>query len=327
MASVSRLTAEKNAKAVHEIALLPGNDRCADCKTRNPRWASHNLGIFICVSCASIHRKIGTHITKVKSLTLDSWTKEQVDNMRNIGNIKSNQYFNPDEVRHPPPTNLVDSERDGELEKFIRDKYEFKRFINKSAVVQQHLGPSRSAASIRDHPPTRSATAPLASSNPSVLVSPTAAPTPTTTFASQQPHPSLQPATSHAPLQRSATNPFPQQPFPTSTLQVPPAQSTGPTGGMWSDLISLQTPQAPAVNASLPLQYTVPPSQPMTIPSQQTSLSPASYLGSELPGTSSSFAASTLPNFSANTVSNFAVSSSPGFAANPSPNFADAAGP
>jgi hypothetical protein len=22
-------------------------DLCADCKTRNPRWASHNLGIFI----------------------------------------------------------------------------------------------------------------------------------------------------------------------------------------------------------------------------------------------------------------------------------------
>jgi stromal membrane-associated protein len=40
--------------------------------------------------------------------------------MRNTGNVKSNQHYNADEVRNPPPTNMVDSERDGELEKFIR---------------------------------------------------------------------------------------------------------------------------------------------------------------------------------------------------------------
>ncbi|KZT52597.1 hypothetical protein CALCODRAFT_441337, partial [Calocera cornea HHB12733] len=38
---------------------------CADCKARLPRWASWNLGIFLCVQCASVHRKIGTHVTKV----------------------------------------------------------------------------------------------------------------------------------------------------------------------------------------------------------------------------------------------------------------------
>ena len=29
--------------------------------------------------CASLHRKMGTHITKVKSLTLDTWSREQVE--------------------------------------------------------------------------------------------------------------------------------------------------------------------------------------------------------------------------------------------------------
>lgn len=42
--------------------------------------------------------------------------------MRQMGNVKSNQLFNPDEVRNPPPTNMVDSERDSELEKFIRGR-------------------------------------------------------------------------------------------------------------------------------------------------------------------------------------------------------------
>ena len=40
--------------------------------------------------------------------------------MKQVGNIKANAIYNPDERRHPPPTNLIDSERDSELEKFIR---------------------------------------------------------------------------------------------------------------------------------------------------------------------------------------------------------------
>lgn len=29
--------------------------------------------------CATIHRKLGTHVSKVKSLSMDSWSNEQVD--------------------------------------------------------------------------------------------------------------------------------------------------------------------------------------------------------------------------------------------------------
>lgn len=43
-----------------------------------PRWASWNLGIFICIRCAGIHRNLGVHISKVKSVNLDQWTQEQV---------------------------------------------------------------------------------------------------------------------------------------------------------------------------------------------------------------------------------------------------------
>jgi stromal membrane-associated protein len=43
-----------------------------------PRWASWNLGIFLCIRCAGIHRNLGVHISKVKSVNLDSWTPEQV---------------------------------------------------------------------------------------------------------------------------------------------------------------------------------------------------------------------------------------------------------
>ena len=48
-----------------------------------------------------------------------------LQNMRQIGNVKSNQTHNPDEVRNPPPTNMIDMERDSELEKFIRGRSYF----------------------------------------------------------------------------------------------------------------------------------------------------------------------------------------------------------
>lgn len=43
--------------------------------------------------------------------------------MKNIGNRKSNAYYNPDETKHPLPTNMEDSERNSELEKYIRGTY------------------------------------------------------------------------------------------------------------------------------------------------------------------------------------------------------------
>lgn len=55
------------------------NYLCDNCIfTLGPRWASWNLGIFLCIRCAGIHRNLGVHISKVRSVNLDSWTPEQV---------------------------------------------------------------------------------------------------------------------------------------------------------------------------------------------------------------------------------------------------------
>ncbi|SAM82253.1 uncharacterized protein UBRO_04800 [Ustilago bromivora] len=125
----SKAAQERQQRILLDLVRQPGNDVCADCKGRAPRWASWNLGIFICVQCAGVHRKMGVHISKVKSITLDTWTREQVDRMKEMGNIKSNRIFNSDEMRNRPPTNMEESERDSELEKYIRRKYEFRRFM------------------------------------------------------------------------------------------------------------------------------------------------------------------------------------------------------
>lgn len=52
---------------------VPGNGQCADCNSPNPDWASLNLGILMCIECSGVHRNLGSHISKVRSLDLDGW--------------------------------------------------------------------------------------------------------------------------------------------------------------------------------------------------------------------------------------------------------------
>lgn len=46
--------------------------------------------------------------------------KNIIQKMREIGNVKSNAIYNPNEVRNPPPTVLDDPTRDNDLEQYIR---------------------------------------------------------------------------------------------------------------------------------------------------------------------------------------------------------------
>ncbi|KAM0344716.1 hypothetical protein ACHAPU_007311 [Fusarium lateritium] len=119
---MSKRQQARNEKALQDLVQnVPGNNMCADCHARNPAWASWSLGVFLCMRCAAIHRKLGTHISKVKSLSMDSWTNEQVDNMRKVGNVTSNNIYNPEHGKPPVPVDV--DEADSAMERFIRQKY------------------------------------------------------------------------------------------------------------------------------------------------------------------------------------------------------------
>ncbi|KAF6807529.1 UBA/TS-N domain-containing protein [Colletotrichum sojae] len=119
---LSKRQQARNEKALHDLVqTVAGNNFCADCQARNPAWASWSLGVFLCMRCAAIHRKLGTHISKVKSLSMDSWSNEQVENMKKVGNVRSNQIYNPDNKKPPVPIDA--DEADSAMERFIRSKY------------------------------------------------------------------------------------------------------------------------------------------------------------------------------------------------------------
>ncbi|KAK0150735.1 Stromal membrane-associated protein 1 [Merluccius polli] len=105
------------------------NKYCADCEAKGPRWASWNLGVFICIRCAGIHRNLGVHISRVKSVNLDQWTSDQIQSIQDMGNTRARQRYEanlPESFRRP--------QTDQAVEFFIRDKYEKKKYYSKNVT-------------------------------------------------------------------------------------------------------------------------------------------------------------------------------------------------
>ncbi|NXJ88871.1 SMAP2 protein, partial [Corythaixoides concolor] len=118
------------------------NKYCADCQAKGPRWASWNIGVFICIRCAGIHRNLGVHISRVKSVNLDQWTQEQIQCMQEMGNGKANRLYEaylPENFRRPQtdqhPFFLCCWGNMEAVESFIRDKYEKKKYMDRSIDI------------------------------------------------------------------------------------------------------------------------------------------------------------------------------------------------
>ena len=92
MASSSTLQSSKsqsshmmNSNDLKELRALPGNTRCIDCDRSKPEWASVTLGIFMCLECSGQHRSLGTHISFIRSVRMDSWSEKQIKRMKISG--------------------------------------------------------------------------------------------------------------------------------------------------------------------------------------------------------------------------------------------------
>ena len=115
-----------------------GNCWCADCGSGiKTEWVSINLGIVLCIECSGIHRSLGTHISKVRSLTLDtnSFSTDIVEVLLQIGNRISNMVWeaklNPSQKPNPQAS------REQRL-RFITAKYAEKAYVAAISSTLSH---------------------------------------------------------------------------------------------------------------------------------------------------------------------------------------------
>ncbi|XP_057401272.1 arf-GAP with coiled-coil, ANK repeat and PH domain-containing protein 2 isoform X1 [Balaenoptera ricei] len=122
----------KGESALQRVQCIPGNASCCDCGLADPRWASINLGITLCIECSGIHRSLGVHFSKVRSLTLDTWEPELLKLMCELGNDVMNRVYEADVekmgIKKPQPGQRQ------EKEAYIRAKYVERKFVDKYAI-------------------------------------------------------------------------------------------------------------------------------------------------------------------------------------------------
>ncbi|EDW27352.1 GL21243 [Drosophila persimilis] len=119
---------------------VPGNGHCVDCGAPNPEWASLNLGVLMCIECSGIHRNLGSHISKVRSLGLDDWPSPHLSVMLAIGNSLANSVWESNTRQRAKPTAQASRE---EKERWIRSKYEAKEFLTSlGGGSSTHASPS-----------------------------------------------------------------------------------------------------------------------------------------------------------------------------------------
>ncbi|XP_012580620.1 PREDICTED: arf-GAP with GTPase, ANK repeat and PH domain-containing protein 1 [Condylura cristata] len=133
----SRLTSQSEAMALQSIRNIRGNSHCVDCETQNPNWASLNLGALMCIECSGIHRHLGTHLSRVRSLDLDDWPGELIKVLSAIGNELANSVWEESSQGRMKPS--LDSTRE-EKERWIRAKYEQKLFLAPLPCAELSLG-------------------------------------------------------------------------------------------------------------------------------------------------------------------------------------------
>ncbi|CCK70688.1 GTPase-activating protein AGE1 KNAG_0F00160 [Huiozyma naganishii CBS 8797] len=117
------------------------NARCCDCNgTENVEWVSTNLLCVLCIKCSGVHRSMGSHISKIRSLTLDSF-HSNAELLYLIENKINNETVNNIyEAQLSPRYKITPQAVDWQRLNFITNKYKLKKYVGgKCDSLQESL--------------------------------------------------------------------------------------------------------------------------------------------------------------------------------------------
>lgn len=130
---------EDQRESLKKIRMIPGNDQCADCGVKDPEWACTNLGIIVCIECSGIHRSLGVHVSKVRSVILDKWENDAIEVMLRLGNRIGNSIYEESVPIDMETFRITPNSTRLDRDLWIIEKYVKKSFVKPCSLSQDSL--------------------------------------------------------------------------------------------------------------------------------------------------------------------------------------------
>jgi len=146
----SKSEADKHTQAIREIqSSCPENKKCFECGQRGPTYVNMTIGAFVCTKCSGMLRGINPP-HRIKSISMSSFTSDEVDFLRNKGNIYCHKvWLGLYDKSHGFSVDLKDDEA---VKEFIIQKYEKKRYYVDPSSIRHSVGSSASSSSTLSQP-------------------------------------------------------------------------------------------------------------------------------------------------------------------------------
>ncbi|KAI4494742.1 hypothetical protein M0804_000943 [Polistes exclamans] len=135
MASAKKKQDEKNLKILRELVSLPGNKECFDCHQRGPTYVNMTIGSFVCTSCSGMLRGL-TPPHRVKSITMATFTQEEIDFIKERGNeYCARTWLGLMNSNSPLNSDIKDEQK---MKDLMNAKYELKRYYLDPSLANQN---------------------------------------------------------------------------------------------------------------------------------------------------------------------------------------------
>jgi Putative GTPase activating protein for Arf len=244
MSNLKSQVNEREAAAIRQRLASWARERnpaCADCGRANPTWASVNLGVLVCLECAGRHRGLGTHISKMRSITLDTVLPEEARFLINMSNELANRWWEAQ-------LDSTDKTAAKASPTFIESKYTLRKW-----ALQDDAVPVPSRETVPDsHPWCQASTSSAPGPAPAAVAPAACQPSPAARAAA--------PAGTAAPAARVAVPQGRHATPPPARLPAAPVPTRAPAPAPESSLIDFgeDSPRAHARPASSPVQHADP---------------------------------------------------------------------